>query len=96
MVVWHTPKAYDACKRSVEYHELVANLTKGNLASEPTTHIINFQTSMPWKYLGAPRNEVKTVYFPVSTSPETKQEVTRVKGLVNSVHWGIDGSINYM
>lgn len=96
MVVWHTPKAYDAFKRSAEYHELVANLTKNNSASEPTTHIINFQTSMPWKNLGAPRNEVRTVYFPASTSLETRQEVTSVKGLVSSVNWGIGGNMNYM
>ncbi|KAH7234336.1 hypothetical protein B0J15DRAFT_529979 [Fusarium solani] len=96
MVVWHTSKAYDAFKRSVEYHELVVNLIKGNSASEPTTHIINFQTSIFWKNMGAPRNEVRTVYFPASTSPETRQEVTRVKGLVTSVHWSIDGSMDYM
>ncbi|KAH9885195.1 hypothetical protein F4778DRAFT_761463 [Xylariomycetidae sp. FL2044] len=89
VVAWKSRQAYVAFTQSNKYQELVANL--GSLsASEPTTQTIDFGRVGFWWRFGS-NIEVRTVFFPGTVSAQTREDVSRMKGLVLTAGMGIDG-----
>ncbi|KAI8623017.1 hypothetical protein F5Y19DRAFT_405703 [Xylariaceae sp. FL1651] len=90
VVIWESRHDYDTFEDSVQYRELLDNL-KANSSVEPATQIIDFDKVAFWWRFG-PNTELRTVYFSAALSPEARESVKKLKGLVLTMGVGIDGS----
>ncbi|KAH9997674.1 hypothetical protein F4779DRAFT_170600 [Xylariaceae sp. FL0662B] len=89
VIAWKSYAVYDAFTKSKQHEEMMANL-KALSSSQPQTQVIDFGKIGFWWRLG-PNTEVMTVHFPDSVSPQTRDEVSKLRGLVLSMGPGIDG-----
>ncbi|KAI1775376.1 hypothetical protein F4818DRAFT_47660 [Hypoxylon cercidicola] len=95
LIVWKTHAAYDAFTASIQHRELAANLGKQSSSDlAATTQTIDFGKIAYWWRLPG-YTEFRTVYFPATTSLQTRDAISRMKGLVLTMGLGIDGSKAY-
>ncbi|KAF7551871.1 hypothetical protein G7Z17_g4718 [Cylindrodendrum hubeiense] len=90
VIDWNTPEAYSAFKTSPQYEQLLANF-RAESATEPETQTVDFGTvAFSWRF--GSNTEIRTVYFPMSISPQEREAVGKVKGLVLSMTPGVNAS----
>ncbi|KAF5008195.1 hypothetical protein FDECE_5528 [Fusarium decemcellulare] len=87
LIIWHSPKAYEAFQSSSQYDELLKTFKQGTHSNESTTQMIKFKGTLYRKNMTGPRNDVRVVYFPNPVSDETKRSVYDLKGMRMAVNW---------
>ncbi|KAF4949050.1 hypothetical protein FSARC_13599 [Fusarium sarcochroum] len=91
VIGWETEKIYDTFRLSTDYQKLMANLTTD---TAPDIQVIVFGNKMFGIRL-TPDTELLTVYWPISTTPETQDAIWKLKKLVHTSASGIINQHHY-
>ncbi|RTE82610.1 hypothetical protein BHE90_002931 [Fusarium euwallaceae] len=86
MVAWKYSQAWIRFSGSSHYEELLANL--GTHSDDtPVIQAVDFNRDYPSRAVSS-HTEIRTVYFPVSIPPETREAVRNADGLVTTAAYG--------
>ncbi|KAI8711267.1 hypothetical protein NCS52_01502600 [Fusarium sp. LHS14.1] len=86
VVAWKHSQDWVRFSEASHYQELLANLgTHSN--DTPVMQVVDFNRDYPTRALSS-HTEIRTVYFPASISPETREALPNVQGLVTTAAYG--------
>ncbi|CAJ2511864.1 Uu.00g074890.m01.CDS01 [Anthostomella pinea] len=94
VVIWPTEADYKRFMESAQHDSLRVRL-KAESPDEPTTQVLDFGNMLYWHHFGV-NTEFRTVYFPNTTLPATRDAVRSLKGLVTTAGHGIGGDFAHM